>query len=859
MGGRGKGPGEAICDLLTRHRYARLPSLRYAQRGLYKRAISYTLCFSKRVKRKIRLPFLWRGLGRGYISTPTYLCFSYFSENYLQVALYPYNMKQYFKVDEWKIIEEGFDPAYHKVAESVFSLGNGRMGQRANFEEAYSGETLQGNYVAGVYYPDKTRVGWWKNGYPEYFAKVLNAANWIGIDVWIGDEQLDLAKWEVLDFKRELNMQEGYLHRNTLVKSPKGIVVRIESTRFCSIVDDEMGAISYTVTCTDNSNQIRLIPFIDGDIINVDSNYGEKFWDEVKKEASNDTGLLQMRTKKTGFEVATAMKVSLYRGGKPEAFLSKSIQKEKYIGAEITVNAVGGQPISLYKYVANLSSQNHNAEELARNALAKVESVGKKHFATLLNQQRLAWEEKWKQNDIIIEGDAAAQQGIRFNIFQLNQTYTGEDDRLNIGPKGFTGEKYGGSTYWDTEAYCVPFYLATADQKVARNLLLYRYKQLGKAIDNAKLLGFKDGAALYPMVTMDGTECHNEWEITFEEIHRNGAIAFAIFNYVRYTGDEAYLTDYGLEVLIAISRFWAQRITWSADKQQYVMLGVTGPNEYENNVNNNWYTSTIAVWCLKYTIDAIGKVKDANAAKYKDLIAKITFREEQECEKFADIIDKMYFGHDDKLGIFLQQDGYLDKEQILVKDLAASEQPLVKKWSWDRILRSVYIKQADVLQGLYFLEDNYDIDTIRRNYDFYEPRTVHESSLSPCVHAILAAKLGDVERAYQFYLRTSRLDIDDYNDDTDDGCHITSMAGTWMSVVEGFGGMRVKDGMLSFNPLLPAEWKALSFKVGFRGVLLDVKIIKGKVSVKNNSDRDIVIKVFNEEHAIGANAEKSIT
>ena len=217
--------------------------------------------------------------------------------------------------------------------------------------------------------------------------------------------------------------------------------------------------------------------------------------------------------------------------------------------------------------------------------------VCNKGFDTMLAEQAAAWAEKWKHNDIMIAGDAAAQQGIRFNIFQLNQTYTGEDDRLNIGPKGFTGEKYGGSTYWDTEAYCVPFYLATADQKVARNLLLYRYKQLGKAIENAKLLGFKDGAALYPMVTMDGTECHNEWEITFEEIHRNGAIAYAIFNYVRYTGDEAYLAEYGLEVLIAISRFWAQRITLSAERQQYVMLGVTGPNEYENNVNNNWYIS----------------------------------------------------------------------------------------------------------------------------------------------------------------------------------------------------------------------------------------------------------------------------
>ncbi|OOQ56917.1 glycoside hydrolase family 65 protein [Mucilaginibacter pedocola] len=764
-------------------------------------------------------------------------------------------MKEYFKVDEWKVIEEGFDPHYNKVAESVFSLGNGRMGQRANFEEAYSGETLQGNYVAGVYYPDKTRVGWWKNGYPEYFAKVLNAANWIGIDVQIDGEQLDLAKCEVLSFYRELNMQEGYIKRSFKAKTALGKEVGVEATRFCSMVDDECGAISYTITPLNFEGELTLTPYIDGDIVNKDSNYDEKFWDEVSKSVSNDAGYVQLRTKKTGFEVATAMKLVLVQDGSAIEFESLPVEKEKYIAAEIKVQATAGKSLTLYKYAANLSSQNYDKAELAEKALQRVETIAAKGFDAMLAEQAAAWAEKWKHNDIIIEGDAKAQQGIRFNIFQLNQTYTGEDDRLNIGPKGFTGEKYGGSTYWDTEAYCVPFYLATAEQKVARNLLLYRYKQLGKAIDNAKLLGFKDGAALYPMVTMDGTECHNEWEITFEEIHRNGAIAFAIYNYVRYTGDDAYLTDYGLEVLIAISRFWSQRITWSAAKEQYVMLGVTGPNEYENNVNNNWYTSTIAVWCMQYTLEVIGKVKQADSGKYATLAAKISFEEATETGRFEDIIAKMYFAQDEKLGIFLQQDGFLDKEQILVKDLPAADRPLVQKWSWDRILRSVFIKQADVLQGLYFLEDRYDIDTIRRNYDFYEPRTVHESSLSPCVHAILAAKLGDVERAYTFYLRTSRLDIDDYNNDTEDGCHITSMAGTWMSVVEGFAGMRVKDGMLSFNPLLPDEWKALSFQIGFRGSLLNIRIAKEGTTVKNLSEMDVVVLVNGEEISIKGKGE----
>ncbi|WP_428330536.1 glycoside hydrolase family 65 protein [Mucilaginibacter sp.] len=764
-------------------------------------------------------------------------------------------MKDYIEVDEWKIIEEGFNPHHNKISESIFSLGNGRMGQRANFEEAYSGETLQGNYIAGVYYPDKTRVGWWKNGYPEYFAKVLNAANWVGIDILIDGEQLDLAKCTVSKFRRELNMKDGYLKRNFSATTASGKIIEVEAIRFCSIAEDESGAIKYTITPQNFSGLLTITPFIDGDVVNKDSNYDEKFWDEVKKETWATGGYLQMRTKKTGFEVATGMEISFVQNDEVISPVLKPVEKEKYIAAQTEVQVKEGQSTTIIKYAANLSSQNYDAAQLAVKVKETLSRISKKGFEALLAEQAEAWAAKWKLNDIIIEGDASAQQAIRFNIFQLNQTYTGEDDRLNIGPKGFTGEKYGGSTYWDTEAYCVPFYLSTADQKVTRNLLLYRYKQLGKAIDNAKMLGFKNGAALYPMVTMDGTECHNEWEITFEEIHRNGAIAYAIFNYVRYTADEAYLADYGLEVLIAISRFWSQRVNWSADKQQYVMLGVTGPNEYENNINNNWYTSTLATWCMKYTKEVIEKVKAAEPEKYAALASKISFNEAEETAKFSHIIENMYYPYDAQQQVFLQQDGYLDKEQILVKDLPAEDRPINQKWSWDRILRSCYIKQADVLQGIYFFEDDYDLDTIRRNFDFYEPRTVHESSLSPCVHSILAAKLGDEARAYEFYLRTARLDLDDYNNDTEDGCHITSMAGTWMAVVEGFGGMRVRDGKLSFKPFLPGKWSSFSFHINFRGSVFNIKVSKGGVQIKNLSGIETTVLVYDKEQLVKANDE----
>ena len=761
-------------------------------------------------------------------------------------------MKQYLQLHEWNIIEQGFDAENHEISESIFSLGNGRMGQRANFEETYSGKTLPGNYVAGVYYPDKTRVGWWKNGYPEYFAKVLNAAEWAGIEIKIDGEVLDLAKCEVSSFRRELNMQQGYLERNFQAKTASGKMVKVQATRFCSMVDEECGAVRYSLTPVNFSGEITLTPFINGDVSNQDSNYEEKFWDETGKGFYENGSFVEMRTKKTGFVVCTGMQFTVSLDDQPVQISPTQIQSEKFTGLEIKTPVKEAQTVTLYKYAANLSSFNHPARELQHKTEETLNKISQKGFAQMLQEQAEAWAEKWEMNDIKIEGDVAAQQAIRFNIFQLEQTYTGKDARLNIGPKGFTGEKYGGSTYWDTEAYCIPFYLATAGQEVARNLLVYRYDQLQKAIENAEKLGFKNGAALYPMVTMNGEECHNEWEITFEEIHRNGAIAYAIFNYINYTGDAAYLASNGLEVLIGITRFWAQRVNWSEVRQQYVMLGVTGPNEYENNINNNWYTNTIAAWCLKYVLEAAEIVQKQNLERLAAIFTKTNFDAVKEASLFNKIADNLYFPFDEVNQVFMQQDNYLDKEQILVKDLPESERPLNQKWSWDRILRSCFIKQADVLQGIYFFQDRYDLETIRRNFDFYEARTVHESSLSPCVHAILAAKLGDQQRAYEFYLRTSRLDLDNYNNDTCDGCHITSMAGTWMAVVEGFGGMRVKNETLHFNPFLPEKWSSFSFQINFRQALLNIKVYAEHVEISNKSNREVKVEVYGQEQNISA-------
>ncbi|MGS2737793.1 glycoside hydrolase family 65 protein [Sinomicrobium sp. M5D2P17] len=752
--------------------------------------------------------------------------------------------QDYIIPDEWSIVEEGFDKDRVKSSESLFSIGNGAMGQRANFEENYSGPAFQGSYIAGVYYPDKTKVGWWKNGYPEYFAKVLNAPNWIGIDVEINGEKLDLARCtEVRKFRRELNMKEGWYHRSFEAVLKNGTEVRVDARRFLSLETDELGVIKYEVTPLNRDARVIFLPYVDAGITNEDANWDEKFWEPLETRHSAREAFVVARTFKTHFKVATFMHNTLFRNGEElhaKPLATQAGDDRICLAYEVAVSK--GEQAILQKLGGYTVSTNHHEDKLVTAAQEVIRKGVKKGYETLLEEQKKAWADIWEMADITIQGDVKAQQGIRFNIFQLNQTYLGKDARLNIGPKGFTGEKYGGSTYWDTEAYCLPFYMSTKNQQVARNLLAYRYNQLDKAIENAEKLGFTGGAALYPMVTMNGEECHNEWEITFEEIHRNGAIAFAIYNYYRFTGDYSYIPEKGLEVLIGIARFWKQRATYSTAKNKYVILGVTGPNEYENNVHNNWYTNYIAQWCLEYAAEQVRKVKTEYAPDYVRITEK-TGVKDAEIRQWEEVAGAMYFPYAEEHGVYLQQDGFLDKELIKVSDLDRSQRPLNQKWSWDRILRSPYIKQADVLQGFYFFEDHFTREELEKHFDFYEPFTVHESSLSPCVHSIQAALLGRMEQAYEFYLRTSRLDLDDYNKEVKEGCHITSMAGTWMSIVEGFGGMRVKDNILHFNPKIPAQWEAYSFKINFRGQVLKINVKATGTEFTLEGDTALIVMV----------------
>ena len=509
-------------------------------------------------------------------------------------------MKRLFDIDPWEIKTTSLDKMNKRLQESITSIGNGYMGMRGNFEEGYSGDTHIGTYLAGVWYPDKTRVGWWKIGYPEYFGKVINATNFIPIAIYVNDEKVDLAVDAVKEFNLSLNMQEGILRRS-YVWSKENTEIRFSFKRYVSIVQKELAVIEVKAEILKGSATVKFDSYLDGDVENEDSNYEEKFWIERQRD-SNEKSYLTTDTIENPFGTeqftVTTMMQNLADGNSHR----ETRNQHMLVGETIAFELGEGEQALITKLVTVVTSRDIAAEQQVQEASNLLDAAVLKGTEQLEVEHKTAWAERWSKADVKIEGDDESQQGVRFNIFQLFSTYYGNDSRLNIGPKGFTGEKYGGATYWDTEAFILPMYLSTSDKEVTEQLLDYRYNQLEGAYHNARQQGLK--GALYPMVTFNGIESHNEWEITFEEIHRNGTIAYAIYNYTNYTGDDSYLQQKGIEVLVGISRFWADRVHFSKRKNSYMIHGVTGPNEYENNINNNWYTNKMATWTLRYTIES---------------------------------------------------------------------------------------------------------------------------------------------------------------------------------------------------------------------------------------------------------------
>lgn len=735
-------------------------------------------------------------------------------------VLYPYN--------EWEIIEERFDIENNYRNETIFALGNGYIGFRGDFEEGYNmppGKGHGGTYINGFFESETIQYGELAYGYAERSQTILNVANSKIIKLSIDGEEFSMLSGEVLDYKRVLNLKEGILTRTVKWRSPMGKEISIHIKRLVSFNHKNLAAISYTVTPLNFDGKIRLTSILDGNVSNLasenDPRVGSKFkgktLSEISRVVDKSQGAILHCTTNSGLSIACAMDNNLETDRSYTTFDSAS---NCSIGVGYTIDGCRGSSITLNKYVSYITSSD-DEEDLLSKAL-KIACGGRNEgFSKIAEAQKEFMEEYWHLADIIINGDLPLQQGIRFNMFHLLQS-SGRDGKTSAAAKGITGEGYEGHYFWDTEMFILPSFLYHHPD-ICRKFLEYRYFTLDKARERARQLSHKRGA-LYPWRTINGEECSAYFPGGTAQYHIDGDIAYAVKRYAESSQDMEFMVNCGAEILFETARLWADLGAFIEKKGgRFCIDGVTGPDEYTAIVNNNCYTNLLARENLWNAYETALWMNREHGEEFKVLKNKIHL-EEWEIENWKKTADNMYIPYDEKLGIYPQDDNFLEKAVWDFENTPAENYPLLLHYHPLVIYRHQVCKQADLVLALFLMPDKFTKEEKQRNYDYYEKLTTHDSSLSTCIFSIIASEIGYRDKAYKYFMDTARMDLDDYRGDTKHGIHAANMAGTWMCLVNGFAGMRIREGILSFSPYLPVGWEGYAFKVVYQNRLLGISV-----------------------------------
>lgn len=747
-----------------------------------------------------------------------------------KIAIYEY--------DEWKVIEKEFSEKTNQRSETIFSLGNGYLGIRGNLEEGYSGDpktSLVGTYINGIYESEPIMYGEYHYGYPLWGQTMINVTDWRLISFWIDDEKFDMLKGSIKDYSRTLDMKNGKLIRELIWRSPKGKEVYVNIERFVSLSNKHLAAIRFMVKPLNFDGEITFVSELDGDVRN--KNLREQALIVIDKWTDGKLGYIQQKTNRTEFTIGCSMYNDFYCKDKNIEYSLEKIKEDKKIGSKIVFKAERNQTYVLDKYVNFYTSRDVVENEImnyAKEGVLKAKAIG---YDNLYNEHREYLLRFWEDADIKIKGDIALQQGIRFNSFQLLQS-VGRDGITNIGAKGLTGEGYEGHYFWDSEIYVLPFFLYSKPE-ISKALLMYRYNTLDKARERAREMRSK--GALFPWRTINGEEASSYFPASTAQYHIDADITYAIYKYVEATDDIDFLINYGAEIVFETARMWADRGGYIPLRDnKFCINEVTGPDEYKPCVDNNCYTNYMARFNLNYGVYVAELLRAKYPQKYEELKEKINLKEEELVE-WKNAADNMYLPYDERLGINPQDDSFLYKEPYDVDSIPVEETPLVTNWHQLNIMRYQICKQADVILLMFLLGNEFDIELKKRNYDFYEPKTTHDSSLSACVFSIIASEIGYKEQAYNYFMQTARMDLDDYNNNAHEGIHTACMAGTWASVVNGFAGMRVYESELHFNPYLPDRWESYEFKIKYKNRQINVKVEDNSVTYKLLYGDDIVI------------------
>lgn len=747
---------------------------------------------------------------------------------------------QYLSVDPWLIVEEGYHPDRSRVSEAIFSSANEYMGVRGYFDEGYSGDRHVGSYVNGVY--EARKIGRSYKGISTSGNYMVNTVDWLHTRISAGGEVLDLHRSKFSDFRRSLDMRTGLVSRSFIWHVKGRGRMRVAFERFVSMQDAKLGGQRVTLESVDFKGSVDLVFALDFDTFHEASDR-KNFWDVLRREAGPGGAALLGRTQNTSKLLYSGFRLT--GGGRHRAF-----NEGKKAGVSVALTLAPGGREAFEKMVVNEARFSKGAAEAAAWAQGSklLKSLAAEGFDAAMARHRTYWDRLWNTLDCTIEGDPENQQGLRYCIFQLHQTYHGADPLANIGAKGLTGEFYNGHTFWDTEAYCLNFYLFN-NPAAAKNLLLYRHHHLPQAIARAREIDCE--GACFPFATINGEEDCGLWWIANTEIHVGLAVFYAIWHYTKITGDKEFLYKQGAELLVQLSRFYASRGQYGQKSGKFGLYGVMGPDEFKLMVNHNCYMNLLMKKTFETTAATLDEMARKAPAALRALARKTGLKPGEKADWLGKARDTLVL-QDKSSGVFEQNEGFFDMPHKELKSIPAKDFPLYHSWSYDRLYRYDMHKQPDVLLFLFFFNRSFSPAVKKRNYDYYAPRCIHESSLSPAIHSILASEIGYHAEAYDFAKYASRLDLDNYNRNTREGLHTTSLSAAWMNLVYGFGGMRSDGERLSFEPCIPRKWKSYSYRVLVRESVLEVRVDKREVQLRTVQGPPVEVDVYGRRRRLDA-------
>ncbi len=774
----------------------------------------------------------------------------------------------------WCVVEDQFDPNQYATNETLFALGNGYLGTRGSFTEGNTGGLagygVEGTYVNGFFDSEPIVYGEKFVGYPEWSQTMLNLSNAKVIQLYLGDylggastdaEPFDLLTGEILSYRRHLDLRTGVLQRHVHWQAPSGKQVGLLTERLVLHSHPHLMAIRWQATPLNFSGPLTIVSLIDTTVKNLtssdDPRVGASFVEAplILKErvVEEGTTLLRQRTRTTEFLVACGASeaVSGLRERHPEGTRrTERIDDGELFGQAYTVDAREGESLTLDKFISYRTSLDVDGVDgdglldALREDLAAAKSTG---WEALADEQRAYLDDFWQHTDVQIEGRGQETQklqlGVRFNLFHLLQS-TGRDGRTNIAAKGLTGEGYEGHYFWDTEIYMLPFFVYT-NPSIARKLLEFRYNILDDARQRAREMAHPTGA-LFPWRTIGGPECSPYYPGGTAQYHINADVAFALRRYWDATQDVDFMRQCGVEMLAETARLWRNVGHFNASKGDAFCIDcVTGPDEYTALVDNNAYTNLMAQENLWFAAEMTRWLQANQPEDFDALATKINLQA-GEVDGWQAAGDAMYVPFDAERQIYAQDDQFLSRAVWDFAGTPRSHYPLLLHYHPLVLYRHQVCKQADLLLAEFLLSHRFSREQTARDYAYYEPLTTHDSSLSTCIFSILAAELGDVEKAYRYFGDAAIMDLQNTKGNTRDGIHAANMAGTWQSIVFGFAGMRAWNGELSFAPTLPAAWTAYEFQLSYRGRLLHVRVDGEGIAVELVTGESMAV-VIDEE------------